>query len=252
MRNITENKRGQFVIIAVLLVAIMIVSVGALLYDTASYYKNEPWQEYSALIGDIELNSQRLLELSLTNYTQTSDPNVLKENLNKWQLDLLRLYPSMGIALDFALANGQANMYGISLHFSEGLANVSREPVSASSARASFTLNISSIGLYGYKFNSEASLKLRIDRSEAYDSNTNMTVVAVNCEKNLPITGLTKNNFMVNGEPVIKVTSHYDAAQGLTFYSIFYTNAMPSEVQVWDQRGICVTGYSPNISTPSH
>ena len=51
----------------------------------ATYYKNEPWEEYTTLVGNIELNSQRLLELSLDNYVQTGNDKIFEENFIKWQ-----------------------------------------------------------------------------------------------------------------------------------------------------------------------
>jgi hypothetical protein len=64
-----RERRGQFVIIAVLMIAIMIMSISALMHRAVTYYRHEPWEEYLALIGNIELNSHRLVELSLANYT---------------------------------------------------------------------------------------------------------------------------------------------------------------------------------------
>ena len=52
------------------MVAIMIITIGTLIHRATTYYKHEPWEEYLTLIGNIEVNSHRLVELSLTNYTQ--------------------------------------------------------------------------------------------------------------------------------------------------------------------------------------
>ena len=37
--KVAQNNRGQFVIIAVLMAAIMIVSIGAIMHNAATYYK---------------------------------------------------------------------------------------------------------------------------------------------------------------------------------------------------------------------
>jgi len=61
MRKLIKNKKGQFIIIAFLMIAMMIISIGALMHRAVTYYKHEPWQEYLTLIGSIELNSRRLV-----------------------------------------------------------------------------------------------------------------------------------------------------------------------------------------------
>ena len=131
--KVARTNKGQFVIIAVLMAAIMIVSIGAVMFNAATYYKTEPWEEYTALIGNIELNSQRLLELSLASYAQTLDDNIFEENFNNWQSNLLSLYLGMGINLRYTLLSH-----------------------STFSAKATFSLDINSIGLKGYEFTAEA------------------------------------------------------------------------------------------------
>ncbi len=239
MKSFARNKKGQFVIIAVLLVALMIISVGALLHGAVTYYKHEPWEEYSTLIGDIELNSRRLLELSLVNYTQTDNVNVLNYSLGQWRLDLMRMYRSSGITLNFTLENGPTTVYGESLDFAQGLAKRWNQSVSVSSARANFTLSIGSIGLEGYKFTAEAFLKLRV-----IDYTANEVNVAVHAENNMPVSDLKAENFKVNGAPVANITSSYDPTYTLK-YTIPYAGASPPMVDVWDNRAIHITGFKP-------
>jgi hypothetical protein len=131
--KVAQNNRGQFVIIAVLMAAIMIVSIGAIMHNAATYYKSEPWEEYATLVGNIELNSQRLLELSLDDYVENGNEYIFEENLDKWQSDLLSLYPGAGINLHYSVQS-------LSMFY----------------AKATFSLNITSIGLTGYKFSAEA------------------------------------------------------------------------------------------------
>jgi hypothetical protein len=119
--KVAKKNRGQFVIIAVMLAAIMIISIGAVMHNAATYYKNEPWEEYTTLVSNIELSSQRLLELSL-------NPDDFANNFYKWQADIPSLYPGAGIKLTYT----------------------------GDYPRVTFTLNITSIGLAGYKFTTEA------------------------------------------------------------------------------------------------
>jgi len=131
--KVAKTNRGQFVIIAVLMAAIMVVSIGAVMHNAATYYKNEPWEEYTTLVSNIELNSQRLLELSLNNYVQTDNDYIFEDNFNKWQSDLESLYPGVGIKLRCTV-----------------------QYYSMFSAKATCSLDITSIGLTGYEFTAEA------------------------------------------------------------------------------------------------
>ena len=229
MRRFKRNKKGQFVIIAVLLVAIMIVSIGALLHGAVTYYRHEPWEEYSTLIRDVELNSRQLVELSLVDYTQTGNPNVLSESLSSWQQDLLRIYPGIGINLEFTLANGQ------------GLFSEWNQPVSYSAAKANFSLSISSVGITGYAFTAETLLKLNIER---YDPNTNTTTLTVTSENNIPVSNLNSGNFKVNALPV-NLTSSFNQGSLALKYVMSYEGQSPPTIEEWDQRGIHIIGYKP-------
>jgi hypothetical protein len=133
--KVARTNRGQFVIIAVLMAAIMIVSIGAVMHNAATYYKTEPWEEYTTLISNIELNSQRLLELSFADYVQNGNEEIFKINFDKWQSDLLSLYPGAGINLSYH-----------------------RDSLYSTSAQYTFTLDITSIGLKGYEFTARATL----------------------------------------------------------------------------------------------
>lgn len=238
MKRLVRNKKGQFVIIAVMLVAIMIVSIGALLRNAVTYYKHEPWEEYSTLIGDIELNTRRLLELSLVEYAKTDDVNVLTGNLNKWQSNLSSIYPNSGIYLDFTVKNEIIDIYGNDIKFTNGLAKKWNQSTSTSSARANFTLGVASIGLEGYEFTAEALLRVYIVPGSLP---TNSVEVVVYKENNMTISNLKKANFRVNGADVVNMTASYVPTLGVVTYRIYYQGVTPPMIEVWDQRGIYVT-----------
>ena len=242
MRNFKRNKKGQFIIIAILLVAIMIVSIGALLHGAVTYYKHEPWEEYSTLIRDLELNSHQVLELSLVNYTQTGNQNVLNESLNKWQQDLLRIYPGVGINLEFTLANGPTNVEGNNLNFEQGLVRQWNQTVSSSAAKANFSLSISSMGIAGYEFTAEVFLKLNIVE---YEASTSRVTLIVTSENGVQVSNLNSGSFKVNNSPVSNVSSSYDKVLGALKYGAGYQGPSPPLVEVWDQRGIHIIGYRP-------
>jgi hypothetical protein len=237
--KVKKEKKGQFVIIAVLLAAIMIVSIGAIMHTSITYYKHEPWEEYSTLIGDIEVNSRRLVELSLVTFTHTLDPEILANNLRQWQEDIAKIYYADGIALDATLAEGASSINNQPITFSQGLARSGwNTSIAVSAAKADFTINITSIGLKGYEFSVSASITARV---LVATSTVGKITLAIQDEGGSPINDLTKTNFMVNNDPlaVKNVTKRADPNYYLV-YDVGYDGYSPPFVQIWDQRGITV------------
>jgi hypothetical protein len=232
MRRLVKQKKGQFIIIAVLLMAIMIVSIGALLYSAVTYYKHEPWEEYLTLIGNIELSARHLVELSLSNYTHTLNTNILKVNLEQWQSNLAKIYPGHGIALTYSLANGTEYNYSL------GLAYDWNKTASFSAANATFDLDMASVGLTGYTFTATAFLNLTILNIDSTNNKINVTVTG---EDGMPITNLKKDNFQVDGLDITSVTSRHDQNY-ILIYTITCETSPPlnATVRVWDHRGIRV------------
>lgn len=231
--KLIREKKGQFVIIAVMLTAVMIVSIGALMHGTITYYKHEPWEEYSALIGDIEINSRRIVEFSLANYTNSpQDESILNVTLQKWKKDLTDIYPGKGISLTPDLSEG-----GI-----ESL--VWNTSTSTSKASAKFMLNITQIGLEGYNFRVVTSLSLTIKNITNINSTTNEMVVAVESENNMPVLDLKKENFNIENATIISVKPVYSASNTID-YGIIYEGPASPHVEVWDQRGIRVVAFKP-------
>lgn len=102
--KIVKHKKGQFIIFATLIIAIMIISIGTIMYSTITYFKHERWQEYLMVIDNIELGSRRVVELSLANYTMLNGTNnqILINNLNNWRTNLTNVYPGFGVALTYS------------------------------------------------------------------------------------------------------------------------------------------------------
>jgi hypothetical protein len=217
-----RERRGQFIIIAVLLAAMMIVSIGALLHTAVTYYKHEPWEEYSTLIGDIEVNTRRILELSLANYTNSvageEDANILKTNIEKWQNDLTKVYPNSGIVLT-CLSTPQ-------------LQTQSWNPKAA----ADFRLDIMGIGLSGYEFSLASSLSLSAIQA-SNSTITSYTITAVVQSESGFVPNLGKANFRINDAIVASVLLSY-TDDNVPAYIIKYDGTFPATVEVWDERGI--------------
>lgn len=238
-RNLKRN-RGQFVVIAALLMAIMIVSTGTLMYRAATFYRHEPWEEYLTLVGDVELNSRHLIELSLANYTQDqTNEAILNDNLWAWRRDLVNIYPSEELSLEFALPDGLQTFYGLTPNpnFRLGLNLTWNQTISYSAAQANFTLSIKSVGLAGYRFSIAAVLKLRILNYTGKD-----VYVTVTAEDNMPVIELKKEDFQIKDATLVSVDQYYDATHTLV-YLLNSSQPLPSPlyVTVQDHRGIMVT-----------
>ncbi len=245
MKRFMKNQNGQFVIIAALLVAMMMLSLGPLLHEAATYYTREPWDEYLSLISGLELNSKRLMEISLINYTQTDNSDILRSNLNSWQTDLALLYPGRGISLGYTLSNGPIQVCGSSITYVSGLSKNWYQQKSYSSADAQYTLNMSSVGLQGYRYTSNVLLNLTI--IDVFPQ-SNITTVAVGMEGGMTVAGLGASNFKVmnSSSPteifIRSARPTYNATYGLVYTIICSHTFTPSvDVTAIDERGIMVT-----------
>lgn len=242
MMKVMKEKKGQFIIIAVMIVAIMMVSLAATMYNVATYYEYENWEEYITLVDHIKLNTIRLAEISLANYTagNLGSPETLSENLQQWQRDSTRAYVDKGIVLTYDLANGSHHIYGISTPYSKGFALRWNETFSFSAANVTCNLDMASIGLTGYKF--EAAVVLGL---EFLNSSGKTIYVSVKKEDGMPVTDLEKNNFEVGDLNIAAVTSVYDWVYLLVYRIECYEDIPdPVSVSVWDTRGIKVVSRS--------
>jgi hypothetical protein len=226
-KRLIKQRDGQFIIIAVLFIATMIISIGTMLYTTSTYYKYEPWEEYLTLIGNIELSSQRLVELCLSNYTYNTANNfdVLENNLRLWRMNLTEIYPGYGVDLNYILND-------------KGLYNKWNSPEAFSSANVKFILNINSLGLTGYEFSVTPMLNLTILDIDIAEKAINVTVT----DNGNPIIYLKKTNFYVDGLEIESLTSNYN--QDSQIYTINLSTSeeisQPLTVSFWDNRGIKV------------
>jgi hypothetical protein len=235
--KLVHNQKGQFIIIAVMIIAIMMVSLSVTLYGATTYYQAERWEEYITLIDHVKLNTIRLAETSLANYTGSGgDLSILDANLRRWQDDLRVAYPGHGVVLTYTLAAGVATVAGQDVNFTQGMATGWNQPTSLSVASAAFTLSFASIGLEGYRFEATPLLSLQI-----LAVNSSGIFVTVRGEDALPIKDLSKADFTVASATVTGVTSFYHPTETLV-YKIATDHAVssPVTVTVYDHRGIKV------------
>jgi len=256
--RIVRQRRGQFIIIAALLVAIMMVSVSTIMYSAVTYYRYERWDEYLSIIDNVKIGSQRVVEISLANYTTWNNYNnvtILRNNLQRWVNDTRKAYAGFGINLSFT---------------EDELDHDWNEEESSAAADATFTLDITSAGLTGYQFTTPVLLKVKIIEDEeepherytrwnASDKGKELTIsLIVYKEDSIPkkedsVTNLKKDNFRVsvNGTWLapenFTVARYSDATYESLIYDIYCSPDTPPDpktflvsVAVIDTRGIKV------------
>lgn len=194
--RIVKQKQGQFIIIAALLIAIMMVSVSTVMYGAVTYYRHERWEEYLAIIDNIELGSRRVVEISLANCSLTEEIETLEDNLYKWQNDTKKAYAGFGVVLTPIPAEGECDAYGVRIEYNKGLALDWYNSTAFSAANATFNINLTSVGLRGYKFATSVFLRMNI-LDALWDGGEKELTVLIDVDKeNLaPVTGLREDNF---------------------------------------------------------
>jgi hypothetical protein len=236
--RLVENQKGQFIIIAVMIISIMMVSLAATMYNVATYYEYENWEEYITLADHLRLNTDRLIEISLANFTTMGSYNydVVMQNLVQWQDHSRKAYPDKGIILTFELANTSYQINNKSAPYFKGIAYRWNESFSFSAANVTHQLDMASIGLTGYRFVTEAFLSL-----EVINKTTDEITVSVKKENGMLVTDLKEDNFAVDNFSIIEVESRYDSEYYLV-YTITCEGNLPASglVSVWDTRGIKV------------
>jgi hypothetical protein len=251
--KIVKHKKGQFIIFATLIIAIMIISIGTVMYSTVTYFRQERWQEYLMAIDNLELGSRRVVELSLANYTMLNGTNnqTLVSNLNNWQTNVTKAYPSFGVALTYSAANGSYYAYGMNINYSSGLAYLWNNATSFSATNTTFNLNMTSVGLTGYKFLISTLLKVRIFNA-TWSSNDLKIYLAVYKEGLTPVTNLDANDFSIkdannNTIPISSSNRVHDMNYG-PIYRIHCTNVtanpVSAQVTLIDTRNIKVVASS--------
>jgi hypothetical protein len=263
--GLVGNKRGQFIIIAALLISIMIISASAVMFSAVTYFRHEHWEEYLIVIDGVKTGTANVLQLSLANYTQTLNNTVLKTNMDSWRMDVTKAYTGFGAITSYSLASGARTVYGMSLSYVNGLASTWNQQISFSAANATGNLNITSVGLTGYGFTSSVFLKMNIADALWYDGQGNDpgqigVRVVMYAEGPALLTNLAKSNFVlfqiggVNQTYTFiryyESTSHSgNPALNSFVYELRYTHSSKNQpasviatVSVVDARGIKVTG----------
>ena len=226
--RVVRNKRGQFIIIAVLFIAIMMVSLMVIMYSTVTYYRHERWEEYVGVVDNIKAGSQQLLRIGLANFTKNFYENTVREKgtlsntFNQWITDLREAFPGYGLDVAFVKSSRLVTIGGYSRGVSDFIKCYWYYPDAMSSIYAEIDLNISEFGLYGYKTEALFYLYAKVNTSYVAANPDQITDIdlTVMSEEQLPVVDLTAANF-----DVIRFNSTLDDWTTLNIASIDQTSA---------------------------
>jgi len=246
------DKKGQFIVIAAMLMSIMIISISAIIYSSVTYFKAERWEEYVILVDSVKTGTTRVVEISLANYTQTLNTTILRDNMDKWSPDVKQAYPGFGVILTYTLPSALTQAYGVSINYALGLARTWYQATSFSAGNTNVSLSLASAGLTGYSFSTSAFLKETI-LDATYTAKTKMLTIYLSIEREdlIPITNLKKDSFSLRVDGVSKdfsVSRYYSSTFSRFIYEIRRENepSLPFVVSVTatETRGIRVIANS--------
>jgi len=258
--RLARNRKGQFIIIAAMLLSIMIVSVSTVIYGTVTYYRQERWEEYVTIVDSIKAASCNLLQVGLANYTQTENPNATRDYFNRWIRDVRNAYPAFGINVGYALANRAYSAYEISsINYNLGLARSWGQLTSYSASNATVSIDVASVGLTGYNFSSHVFLKMNIRDAIWYTKSSKRYVsiyLSVDKEGPAPVLNLQASNFpdvkLGGVSQVFSVKRYYSSEYSNFIYEIKISWDGPlapssAEVTLLDNRGIKTVSYTDSV-----
>jgi len=264
--SIRKAKKGQFVVIAVLMIALMIISVTSYIYATSTYYRQESWEDYLDVVKNLELSSQRVLEAALANFTQrfrngtitdkeSWEDLVLRRILNDWQSTSRSAYVKSGLELSFEGEGGRT--LASRWYIPEGDTHLikcywySSEAISSIYSR--LEVNLTNQGLYGYQKSIITYLHVSIDTSYMDGnppsvSSLNLTVTR---EEEVPLYDLGPGNFTVkrfdpNQNDWVETTISSVNYHGNGTYTLNFESPIADPYYKWlfitveDHRGLVV------------
>jgi hypothetical protein len=267
--HVKKGKRGQFILIAILLVAVMMISIMVGMYGTVTYYRYESWEEYIGMVENVKTCSQQILRKGLADFTKNFyergivDKNSTSAILDQWTTDLREALPGYGLDLNFDKGSRLLTIGSYSRSVDDIIKCYWNYPEGLSSIYAEIRLNISEQGLYGYEtedllyLHAKADISYK-DLSLPQITNLNVTVDREGAENGLPVVDLTKANFnalrfnsTLGDWTFVNVTNALQTNAGT--YMLTFANPIEAPYHKWlqitvkDTRGIYV-----NLATYSY
>lgn len=245
-RRINNNKKGQFTIIAAMLVATVLVSALITTYAAIRYDVIEDHPQLLSAIDEINLALKQVLGFSVgyygsvlqitgnTSYAESLASNYLRSGLN----NIADIKPEWGASFNVTVLDMQTNWYS---------------KTSYSSGNLSVTYDLQGIGLYGITYAASSRLDVHIT-----DSSTQEAIISVFTNENEPINNLVKNDFQFYRYFTSNVTwelvtpTNEPVSFGNGTYLVDFPLSIDSNeylVKIEDSRGINVVASSFNRYT---
>ncbi|MEM3872749.1 MAG: hypothetical protein QXE05_09340, partial [Nitrososphaeria archaeon] len=254
------RRRAQLLILATLILAIFVLYISITVYYSSTSYQVLLYNESKEIIENLEVDFERLVTYSLAQgtkeYNQTGNfqgvESNIKGNLSQWTQTVLTTHAAKNINIIGVLDNFQLK-WGY--------------PRSISNISAYYTLDIPSMGLYGFRYGTVKTLTLtllNVSTTSLYGKSCTEIESLVEKENGLKVESLGRSNFKVQYKDSLSsdwknanVTLVDDLGGG--FYVLVCTtlsgqpipkvgNKYYIKVTVKDERGILVTSSNSGLT----
>lgn len=270
------KKRGQMIVIAALLMAILLVSLLPITYMATTHYRFMRYKSVKEITANIASEFQRGLEAILAtsthiyNKTFYLEPGriVAKKLFNRWIMTLLKAYSGVGIQVnvsygDILLQPAKDGYPEVRIEEGEIMKCFWYFPRAISAIYATMSLNLTEYGLYGWNISRLVLLNLTINTDQIgvdYSKDIAWFNITLLKEYQEPVNDLAEgilivryydknvNNWKI--ADIINITY-----RGAGDYTIFFKYPHDDdrykylEIMIVDTRGIMVEATTYSIST---
>jgi len=245
-KSFNKNKKGQFTIIAALLVAVVLVSALITTYSAIRYDTNEDQPQLLSAIDEINLALKQVLGFTVgyygsvlqitgnTTFAKNLASNYLQTGLNS----IADIKPEWAASFNVTVLDMQTNWFS---------------KTSYSSGNLSVTYDLQGVGIYGVTYSTSSRLDVQIT-----DSVSDEAIISVFTNTNEPINNLAKDDFQFYRYSNLNTNWEFvtPTTQPLSFGNGTYLVDFPLEIdsssymiKIEDSRGINVVASSFNRYT---
>lgn len=238
MRNLRQSKRGQFSVIAALLVSVILIMAVISMYSMVRYIPLNDSPQVLTDIGEMNNDIKRILDFTVGYYG-----SVVKVTGNyEYAQSMTTNYLSSGL-VNIARSHPEWNP-SFELDFEE-ISSRWFMPYSYSKGSINVTYSLSALGIEGITYHTSTALSINMLNS----SNPNYALINVTRDNSEPELGLTKENFSFykyNDESTWELVNPDTIVIKDELYNITIPNGVNQDaysVQVEDDRGIVVPAF---------
>jgi hypothetical protein len=210
-----KKRSGQILIFGAIIIMLLVLSTAIIIQSSSTTYQTLRYSEVKELIQNFDEDFQRALRNTLVLMTQeynaTAEIQTPRQdaygNFTQWEKAVIRTFASYGVQINFTWNQERLqpakNFSGISLEerYAKDLTKLYwYSPQSISSILASYTIDIPSLGFYGWNGTTLLFLNMTVyTDSIANDQNLGTGFnVTVNREGGVPVDNLVASNFRID------------------------------------------------------